>query len=149
MAMRTGAARAPEGMVRGGLPAPVPATKQPPGPHCVAQPPEEESQVSVALWQVSGPPPAHRPALQELPLVQASPSSQEVPSATGVVPQLPSGLQTPTVQGLPVSAGHCTPVPAQTPFVQESAEVQAFPSLQAVAVGPVAAPPGPLALPAA
>jgi hypothetical protein len=137
--MRTGAGSAPEGIDSVGLPKPVPATRQPEGPQSVAQPPGAE-QVSVGLEHVSVPPPPQEPAWQVLPLVQASPSSQAVPSVTFVVPQLPSGLQRPTVQGLPVSAGHWTAAPRQTPCAQASAVVQPFPSLQDVPSATFTAP---------
>src|SRR5262245_23717117 len=105
--MRTSPASAPKGTVRVGAVGPPADTVHPPGPHWVAQPPLEASQVSVGLEQVSGPPPAQMPVSQVLPDVHASPSSQAVPLAAFLSPQPVAGWHSATRQGL-VLPGHWT-----------------------------------------
>jgi len=119
------------GMFRVGLPAPVPATKHPLGPHWVTQVPEPGSHVWLGIPQVTGLPPPQTPVWQVLPVVQASPSLHAVPLATFVKPQPVLGWHTAATQGL-LLPGHWTAVPLQTPEWQESLAVHALPSLQPV-----------------
>jgi hypothetical protein len=76
--------------------------------------------------------PAHVPLPQTSVVVQASPSSQLVPSPMGVAMQDPSvGSQLPVAQG-PSIAEQSTAAPRHAPAVQESPDVQASPSSQLV-----------------
>src|SRR5437870_1034018 len=77
--------------------------------------------------------PEHAPARQLSPVVQALPSLQLVPFATGWgFGQVPvAGSQLPPVWHWS-GAGHTMPVPLQTPAWQVSPVVQVLPSLQAV-----------------
>src|SRR5437867_4412692 len=79
------------------------------------------------------PVPVQTPAWQVSPLVQALPSLQLVPLATGWgFGQVPvAGSQLPPVWHWS-GAGHTMPVPLQTPAWQVSPVVQVLPSLQAV-----------------
>src|SRR5437870_2077387 len=90
-----------------------------------------------AVWHWSGAGqttavPAHTPAWQVSPVVQALPSVQMVPVAARGFEQVPvAGSQVPA--GWHWSgAGHATAVPVQVPAWQVSPAVHALPSLQAV-----------------
>jgi hypothetical protein len=77
--------------------------------------------------------PAHTPAVHWSPAVHALPSVQPVPFGTGVVTQPVAGLQPSVVHWFP--SLQTIAVPAQTPALHWSPEVQAVPSLQTVPFG--------------
>jgi hypothetical protein len=99
--------------------------------------PEPGSQTP-ATWQSSAAtqmtelPPTHAPATQESVCVQASPSSQAVPSASVGFEQTPvAALHTPAAWHWSAAA-QVVAVPVQLPATQESPFVQALPSSQVV-----------------
>src|SRR5204863_486560 len=100
-----------------------------------AQPPVIASQVSAVQGspssQLGAGPATQAPAWQVSSPLQAFPSEQEVPSATGTCVHPITGSQASAVQGLPSSqlgAGPATQAPAR----QVSSPLQAFPSEQEV-----------------
>src|SRR6266704_366654 len=110
----------------------LPSEQEAPSGTGVALHPEAGSQESVVQalpsLQTSGVPAAQRPCSQvSLPL-QASPSEQEVPSATGVWMQ-PLGPQESAVQGLLSSQLRGVPG-VQVPVRQVSSPLQTLPSEQ-------------------
>src|SRR5207249_6684739 len=86
--------------------------------------------------------PTHPPPLQASPLVQASPSSHGVASATGMPLHTPLWQVAPVVQALPSSHGVLSGsgVPAQTPPWQVSLLVQEFSSSHAAPSSSAALP---------
>jgi hypothetical protein len=82
--------------------------------------------------QVTAAPPEQVPLVHVSPVVHASESSHDAPSAAGIAPQPLAGSHISTVHGLPSSAQVVAPPPPHAPAPQTVAVVHGLPSSQPV-----------------